>query len=300
MPDACVCAQRTTENGQRRLHSPIYIIRVANLKDLWRPTSFFIVPPLQRSRSGIRTRMLPSIESRIAAELSVKPQQVIAAVALLDEGATVPFIARYRKEVTERSRRYAVAHARGAACVSARAGRAPRGDSREHRRTEEADAGAARRASKRRTPSSGSKTCICRTSPNGAPRRRSHAKPASMGWRRRCLPIRPDPEAEAAKYLKPAFTSEQGENPGVPDVKAALEGARAILIEQFAEDAELLGQSARTSARSGRRRFDGRRRQGRGGRQVPRLLRLQRADQEHSFASRAGAVSRPQGRVAAS
>ena len=42
--------------------------------------------------------MLPSIESRIAAELSVKPQQVIAAVALLDEGATVPFIARYRKE----------------------------------------------------------------------------------------------------------------------------------------------------------------------------------------------------------
>src|SRR5688572_5863695 len=44
--------------------------------------------------------MLPSIESRIAAELSVKPQQVAAAVALLDEGATVPFIARYRKEVT--------------------------------------------------------------------------------------------------------------------------------------------------------------------------------------------------------
>ncbi|NJA07906.1 RNA-binding transcriptional accessory protein [Methylococcaceae bacterium WWC4] len=38
---------------------------------------------------------------RIAAELSVKPQQIAAAVALLDEGATVPFIARYRKEVTE-------------------------------------------------------------------------------------------------------------------------------------------------------------------------------------------------------
>ncbi len=36
----------------------------------------------------------------IAAELSVKPQQVAAAAALLDEGATVPFIARYRKEVT--------------------------------------------------------------------------------------------------------------------------------------------------------------------------------------------------------
>ncbi len=37
---------------------------------------------------------------RIAEELSVKTQQVAAAVALLDEGATVPFIARYRKEVT--------------------------------------------------------------------------------------------------------------------------------------------------------------------------------------------------------
>src|SRR5690554_8152230 len=44
--------------------------------------------------------MLPAIEHRIAAELSVNPQQVVAAVALLDEGATVPFIARYRKEAT--------------------------------------------------------------------------------------------------------------------------------------------------------------------------------------------------------
>jgi uncharacterized protein len=40
---------------------------------------------------------LPSIVSRIAAELGAKPAQVIAAVTLLDEGATVPFIARYRK-----------------------------------------------------------------------------------------------------------------------------------------------------------------------------------------------------------
>lgn len=40
------------------------------------------------------------INSRIAEELAVRPQQVAAAVALLDEGSTVPFIARYRKEVT--------------------------------------------------------------------------------------------------------------------------------------------------------------------------------------------------------
>ena len=37
---------------------------------------------------------------RIATELSVRPQQVAAAAGLLDEGATVPFISRYRKEVT--------------------------------------------------------------------------------------------------------------------------------------------------------------------------------------------------------
>src|SRR5258708_8487382 len=42
-----------------------------------------------------------SIESRLASELAVKPQQVAAAVALLDAGSTVPFIARYRKEATE-------------------------------------------------------------------------------------------------------------------------------------------------------------------------------------------------------
>ena len=40
------------------------------------------------------------ILDRIAQELSVAPRQVTAAVALLDEGATVPFIARYRKEAT--------------------------------------------------------------------------------------------------------------------------------------------------------------------------------------------------------
>ena len=44
--------------------------------------------------------MLPSIEVRIAQELSARAEQVQAAVALLDEGSTVPFIARYRKEAT--------------------------------------------------------------------------------------------------------------------------------------------------------------------------------------------------------
>ncbi|HET7729447.1 MAG TPA: Tex-like N-terminal domain-containing protein, partial [Usitatibacter sp.] len=42
----------------------------------------------------------PRIIQALAAELAARPAQVEAAVALLDEGATVPFIARYRKEAT--------------------------------------------------------------------------------------------------------------------------------------------------------------------------------------------------------
>jgi transcriptional accessory protein Tex/SPT6 len=40
------------------------------------------------------------IDRRIAEELGVRSQQVAAAIALLDSGATVPFVARYRKEAT--------------------------------------------------------------------------------------------------------------------------------------------------------------------------------------------------------
>ncbi len=41
-----------------------------------------------------------SVNARLAEELAVAEGQVAAAVRLLDEGSTVPFIARYRKEVT--------------------------------------------------------------------------------------------------------------------------------------------------------------------------------------------------------
>ena len=52
------------------------------------------------SLEAMTDSVLQKIVSRIAVELAVRPQQVAAAVQLLDEGATVPFIARYRKEVT--------------------------------------------------------------------------------------------------------------------------------------------------------------------------------------------------------
>jgi uncharacterized protein len=57
-----------------------------------------------------------------------------------------------------------------------------------------------------------------------------------------------NPEEEAAKYLREAFTSDDGNNPGVLDTKAALDGARQILMERFAEDATLL-QSLREYVR---------------------------------------------------
>ena len=44
---------------------------------------------------------MPSLAERLATELQVRPTQVETTIRLLDEGATVPFIARYRKEVTQ-------------------------------------------------------------------------------------------------------------------------------------------------------------------------------------------------------
>src|SRR5690554_1472167 len=44
--------------------------------------------------------MSTAISQRLADELSVRETQINAAISLLDEGATVPFISRYRKEVT--------------------------------------------------------------------------------------------------------------------------------------------------------------------------------------------------------
>jgi uncharacterized protein len=44
--------------------------------------------------------LLARISSRIATELGCRPEQVVATVELLDGGATVPFVARYRKEAT--------------------------------------------------------------------------------------------------------------------------------------------------------------------------------------------------------
>src|ERR1700730_6457932 len=51
-------------------------------------------------RLAMRGAIMEKISERIAAELGVGPGQVAAAMEMLAEGATVPFIARYRKEKT--------------------------------------------------------------------------------------------------------------------------------------------------------------------------------------------------------
>ncbi len=184
--------------------------------------------------------MSTTVENRIARELSATVQQVAAAVALLDGGATVPFIARYRKEATGGL------------------------DDTQLRNLQERliylrELDERRAAILESIEEQGKLTPSLRASIESADtkqrledlylpykqKRRTKAQIArEAGLDGLAAALLADhtlsPETEAAKYLKPAFTTEQGDNPGVPDVKAALEGARQVLMEQFAEDAELL------------------------------------------------------------
>ncbi len=184
--------------------------------------------------------MLPSIEQRLASDISAKPAQVGAAVALLDEGATVPFIARYRKEVTgglddiqlrlleERLRYLRELEERRVSIIAS--------INEQNKMTPELlDA----------ISHAEDKTRLEDLYLPYKPKRRTKAQIALEAG---LLPLADalladamlNPEEEATQYIKPAFTSEQGDNPGVADTKAALEGARFILMERFAEDAELL------------------------------------------------------------
>ena len=184
--------------------------------------------------------MLPSIEQRLALELVAKPVQVAAAIALLDEGATVPFIARYRKEATgglddtqlrlleERLRYLRELESRRAAIIAS---------------IEEQG---------KMTPvlldaivHAEDKTRLEDLYLPYKPKRRTKAQiAAEAGLTELADALLSDPtlnpEDEAAKFIKPAFTTDNGDNPGVPDTKAALDGARQILMERFSEDAELL------------------------------------------------------------
>ena len=184
--------------------------------------------------------MLPSIEKRLAAEIAAKPAQVAAAIALLDGGATVPFISRYRKEATE-----------GLDDTQLRML-----EDRLHYLRELED----RRASIIQSITEQSKmTPALLQAISLAPdktqledlylpykqKRRTKvqiALEAGLEPLADALLANPmlNPDEEAAQYLREPFTTEQGDNPGVADAKAALDGARQILMERFSEDAGLL------------------------------------------------------------
>jgi uncharacterized protein len=186
--------------------------------------------------------VLPSIEIRIANELSIKPSQVVATVELLDGGATVPFVARYRKEATGglddvqlRALSERLIYLRA---LEERREAVLKSIEEQKKLTPELRASIEAADSKQRLED---------LYLPYKPKRRTRAqiaRQAGLGPLAEGLLADPtlDPQTEAARFLKEPFTSEDGDNPGVPDIKAALDGARQILVEQFAEDAELLGQ----------------------------------------------------------
>ncbi|MBV8666622.1 MAG: RNA-binding transcriptional accessory protein [Burkholderiaceae bacterium] len=184
--------------------------------------------------------MLPSIEQRLAAELAAQPNQVAAAIALLDEGATVPFIARYRKEATG-----------GLDDVQLRLLEERLRYLRELEERRKAVIASIEEQGKMTPPlldailHAEDKTRLEDLYLPYKPKRRTKAQiAAEAGLTELADALLADPtlnpEEEAAKYLKPAFSTENGDNPGVADTKAALDGARQILMERFAEDASLL------------------------------------------------------------
>ena len=177
---------------------------------------------------------MDSINSRIANELGVRPQQVAAAVALLDEGSTVPFIARYRKEVTgslddtqlrnleERLRYLRELDERRVSILAS--------IEEQGKLTPEL---------KHEIDLADTKTRLEDLYLPYKQKRRTKgqiALEAGLGELADALFGNPElnPESEATRFIDA--------EKGFADVKAVLEGAKYILMERFAEDADLLAK----------------------------------------------------------
>ena len=183
-----------------------------------------------------------AIYQRIADELGVRPSQVAAAVALLDGGATVPFIARYRKEATgglddgqlrtlEERLRYLreLDERRAAILESIRA---------QGKLTDELAA---------QIMAADTKARLEDIYLPYKPKRRTKAQIAREAG------LEPLADALLADpTLDPTSTAQQYVSESVPDAAAALEGARAILVERFSEDADLIGELRETMWNRGR------------------------------------------------
>lgn len=177
---------------------------------------------------------MQGIISRIASELAVQETQVAAAVALLDEGATVPFIARYRKERTG-----------GLDDTQLRHLELRLGSLRELEKRRETVLGSIKEQGKltaeleQQVLAAQTRTELEDIYLPYKPKRRTKAqiaREAGIQPLADALLANPDlnPNSEAQAYLNPDME--------FADSKAVLEGARQILMEQFAENAELSGR----------------------------------------------------------
>ncbi len=175
---------------------------------------------------------MSSISQLIAAELLARPEQVDAATRLLDEGATVPFIARYRKEITGGLDDTQLRH------LEQRLGYLREMEERRqvilHSIDEQGKLTPSLRAD---ILAADSKTRLEDLYLPYKPKRRTKGQIAReaglepLAERLLADPMR-DPEVEARAFLNPEHQ--------ILDTKAALDGARYILMERFAEDAALL------------------------------------------------------------
>ena len=170
----------------------------------------------------------------LARELAVQERQIEAAVALLDGGATVPFIARYRKEATgglddtqlrllEERLGYLreLEERRGVILASIR---------EQGQLTAELETALL---------AADTKTRLEDLYLPYKPKRRTKAQIArEAGLAPLAHGLLNDP-TQTPEAVAAAFVDAER---GVPDVKAALDGARQILMEEFAENAELLAQ----------------------------------------------------------
>lgn len=185
--------------------------------------------------------MPPSIEERLATEMTIRAAQVGAAVALLDEGATVPFIARYRKEVTGGlddtqlrllSERLVYLRELDERRASIKAIIEEQGKLTELLAAQLDQAQTKQRLEDLYLPFKKKRRTKAQI-----------AREAGLEPLADALLADPtlDPDEQAAAYTRPAFSTADGDNPGVTDATAALDGARQILMERFAEDADLVG-----------------------------------------------------------
>jgi protein Tex len=180
-----------------------------------------------------RIRIVTSIGERIAGELGVRPGQVEAAVELLDGGATVPFIARYRKEMTgtlddaqlrtlEDRLGYLreLEERRAAVIESIRV---------QGKLDAELEA---------QIMAADSKARLEDLYLPFRPKRRTKAQIAREAG---LEPLADQLMADPSRDPLEAGAAFVDAGKGVADAPAALEGARAILVERFAEDADLIG-----------------------------------------------------------